>query len=509
MKVIAASVRLAQGQLDQSWDTVSHIPHSGSPSGAVRFEPRNDAETALVNAAGTRATEIRASLDSSLGGERQTMVDATTQWQAISTALAPITQDGVNPFTLPEDIDSVGVITVGNKTYINTGAGDDRVTISDDPFSDGKLVSINGTSYVVPKGQEIIIRTGAGADQVNVPKGTQVNFTVLGGRGSDKIKTGAGADRVLGGHGDDEIETGGGRDAVLAGIGRDYVDGQGDDDLLSGGAGNDTVYGLGGDDRIVGGAGQDYLEGATGNDTIVAGAGNDIVSGGRDNDVLYGGAGNDVSYAGAGSDSTYGGTGADTSHNESGDRSDTDTENIVTVQISNDARFIEIEGSPEFVARTEADLDMLRASPTGQQMLAEMQRAHDDSGFLGMVKENLTITEYPESDNSKAQDGVAGGNEIEYSPRIDHIDDGPPAVVLYHEMAHVYDYMTGNYDDTTYTGDDQLNHGEEQGERVAVGLPVDHDHNPDTPERIDPDHRIELTENGLRREMGVPRREHY
>ncbi|GGN94230.1 M91 family zinc metallopeptidase [Nocardia rhizosphaerihabitans] len=507
--LIAANVRSAQDQLDQSWDTVSHISHSGSPSGAVRFEPRDDAETELVNAAGIRAAEIRTALDSSLGSHKQTLADATRDWQAISAAFASITQDGGNPFTLPPDVDSDGVITVGHKTYFNTGSGDDVVTISDDPLTGGRRVTVNGTSYAVPEGQEIVVRTGEGADHVNVPEGTKVNLTVLGGKDDDVIKTGVGTDRVLGGQGDDEIETGGGRDSVLAGGGRDYVDGQGDDDLLSGGGGNDTVYGLGGNDRLLGGAGQDYLEGATGDDTIAAGAGNDIMSGGRDNDVMYGGAGNDTSYAGAGSDATYGGTGADTAHNETGDRSDRDTEHTVTVQISNDARFIKIEGSPEFVARTEADLDMLRSSPAGQQMLAEMQRAHDDSGFLGIGKENLTITEYPTSDNSKARDGAFGGNEIEYSPRMDSINDGPPAVVLYHEMAHVYDYMTGNFDATKYTGDDPTNHGIRQGERVAAGLPVDHDRNPETPEIIDPDHRIELTENGLRAEMGAPHREHY
>ncbi|AFU00482.1 M91 family zinc metallopeptidase [Nocardia brasiliensis] len=509
VQFIAASVRIAQGQLDQSWATVSHIPHSGSPSGAVRFEPRDDTEAELVRAAGIRATEIRAGLDNSLGGDRQTLIDATAQWQAISAAFEPITQNGADPFMLPEDIDTVGVITVGNKTYINTGAGNDEITIGDDPFSDGTLVTINGKSYVVPKGQEIVVRTGAGDDHVNVPGGTQVNFTVLGGSGVDRIKTGAGADRVLGGRDNDEIETGAGRDAVLAGLGRDYVDGQGDDDLLSGGAGNDTVYGLGGNDRLLGGRGQDYLEGGTGNDTVVGGDGNDIMSGGRDNDALFGGAGNDTSYAGAGRDSTYGGTGIDTSYQESGDRSDAGTENIVTVQLSNEARFIAIEGSPEFVTRAEADLEMLRSSPAGQQMLAEMQRAHDNSGFLGIGRDNLTITEYPGNDNSTAPIPHLGNNKIEYSPRMDSINDGPPVAILYHEMAHVYDYMTGNFDETPYTGADSLDHQQRQGERVAVGLPVDHDHDPNTPEIIDPDHRIELTENGLRRELGAPNRDHY
>ncbi|MEU1982437.1 M91 family zinc metallopeptidase [Nocardia sp. NPDC019395] len=510
VETIAKSVRLAQEHLDQAWGTVSHIPHSGSPSGEIRFEPRNDAEVELVSAAVTRETEIRSGLDVSLGGEMHVLVHATGVWDAMRMGLLPISEFEEDPFELPGDADRVGVITVGNKTYINTGAGNDSVMISDDPFSDGQLVTVNGKSFVVPRGQKIVIRTGGGDDNVSVQKGTQVNFTVLGGRGNDSVKTGAGADRVLGGRGDDEIETGGGRDAVLAGAGRDYVDGQGGDDLLGGGGDSDTVYGLGGDDRIVGGSGADYLEGATGNDTIVAGRGHDIVSGGRGDDVLYGGSGYDVSYAGAGSDATYGGTDEDISYEESGDRSYGDTETTVTVQISNDARFIEIEGSPEFVARTEADLDMLRSSPTGQQMLAELERAHDDSGILGIGQENLTITEYHRSDNSWAHQHIFGGDEIEYSPRVDNVSgESPPVATLYHEAAHVYDFMTDNRDDTPYTGEDSDDRNVAQIERVAVGLPVDHDHNPNTPERIDPDHPIELTENGLRKEIGWLSRDHY
>jgi hypothetical protein len=46
-------------------------------------------------------------------------------------------------------------------------------------------------------------------------------------------------------------------------------------------------------------------------------------------------------------------------------------------------------------------------------------------------------------------------------------------------------------------------------ERQAVGLPVDHDGDPSTPEQVDPDHPITYTENGLRREMGLPDRTTY
>jgi hypothetical protein len=46
-------------------------------------------------------------------------------------------------------------------------------------------------------------------------------------------------------------------------------------------------------------------------------------------------------------------------------------------------------------------------------------------------------------------------------------------------------------------------------ERQAVGLPVDHDGDPNTPPIVDPDHPIEYTENGLRRELGLPDRATY
>ena len=41
-------------------------------------------------------------------------------------------------------------------------------------------------------------------------------------------------------------------------------------------------------------------------------------------------------------------------------------------------------------------------------------------------------------------------------------------------------------------------------ERVAVGLPIDDDGDPTTPERLDPRHPYPLTENALRDELGVP-----
>lgn len=503
---MAGVVRVAQGNLDISWAKVSGIEHTGSPSGAIRWFPEDETERAAVTTESENATGIRAELDKSLAEDKRALDAAVGDWKAITATWRGVVEGGQDPFTLPEDADGLGVITVGDQTFINTGAGADNVTITIDPDTGDQIVTVNGKTYRVPIGQEIVIRTGGDNDIIEVPQGTRVNVTILGGDGDDRVQGGDGHDRILGGDGNDEVQAGSRNDTVLGGAGRDYVDGQTGDDLLGGGSGDDTVYGLDGSDRVLGGTGKDYLEGGEGDDRVLGGAGDDLLSGGRDDDTLVGGAGDDVAYAGHGSDTTYGGTGKDTSNEEADDTAGDDVERTVTVQITDAARFIKIEGSPDFVARVEADLDLLRSSPAGQRMLAELEAQHEDSGVLGMFKDGITIREHPAGDNNTASpDGT-----IEYSPRRDQsVDERPPIVGLYHEMAHIYDFMSDNYDDDEYHGTDTADDGIEQGERTAVGLPVDHDHDAGTPEQRDPDHPWELTENALRDELGWDRREAY
>jgi uncharacterized protein YukE len=506
LSLVAGSVRTAQGRLDAQWATVVGIPHQGSPSGDIRFQTESDEEAARVNGAIKVAHGIRTELDKALATDTTALHEARAAWDKLAAQWLSVADGSTDGWKLPEDVDPTGVITDGNKTIVNAGGGDDKISVFIDPFTGEQLVSVNGKIHRLPAGQEIVIRGGGGNDTIEVPKGTHLNLTLIGSEGDDHINGGAGDDKIFGLDGDDEVDAGGGNDRVSGGADRDYLNSEAGDDIVSGGLGDDTVYGLDGNDQLSGGEGQDYLEGGKGDDTLAGGDGNDILSGGRDNDTILGGAGADVSYAGRGDDTTFGGSGNDTAHNESGDRSD-GTEHNITVQIPDTARFIKIEGSPEFVARVEADLDMLRSSPSGHRMLEALQRAHDDSGgWFGIGKENLTISEYPDNTNSSAD---PDNNDIKYAPRLDWISGAPPVAVLYHEMAHVYDFMYDNYDDTPYSGDDATNHGVDQGERVAAGLPVDHDHDPSTPEIIDPDHAFELSENGLRREMGAPHRDHY
>src|SRR3546814_1058998 len=79
--------------------------------------------------------------------------------------------------------------------------------------------------------------------------------------------------------------------------------------------------------------------------------------------------------------------------------------NVVNVVLNSDAglKGVKLEGSEAFVQRVEADLEMLRASPNGQQMLAEF----DKSAANGNI---VTIRELQNVDNGYAQS--VGGSDI-------------------------------------------------------------------------------------------------
>ena len=87
-----------------------------------------------------------------------------------------------------------------------------------------------------------------------------------------------------------------------------------------------------------------------------------------------------------------------------------------------------------------------------------------------------------------------------------------PVVVLYHEMSHAYNGVTGTFQPGTYRGTGPDNGEVPNAERQAVGLETsapayDFDGDPTTPKTTaNPDH---LTENGIRGELGLPDRPSY
>lgn len=512
LHLATSSITLAQDHLDAVWSGVAGVRHTGGDD--LLFLPQDDGERARVVQALADAKEIRHRLDVTLARDLDRLQAAARSWAEISDRWAGVSAGTKRAWDVPVDQGGVGILTNGSRTYINTGPGDDQVKVFTDPRTGETIVQVNGQVYRLPAGQHVVVRTGEGNDTISVPADSRLSLTIDAGGGDDDVRAGAGDDTVLGLGGRDKVYGGEGSDRISTGADRDYADGQGGNDIVETGLGDDTAYGLGGDDRLSGGEGQDYLEGGDGNDDLRGGDGNDILSGGTGDDVVRGQGGDDVSYAGSGQDTAYGGGGHDTSYSELGDF-DHGTEHDVTVHVNGVPDFIKIEGSPDFVARIRADLEMMGASPTGQKMLESLQEAHDHSGVVGLFKNSLTISEYHSASdpyNSSASH-LGNANEIHINPALDSIRtpggvvDGPPSVVLYHEMAHVYDYMH----DTSASGD--YDHGPDAGipnsEREAAGLPIDDDHDPRTPEQIDPDHPYEYTENGLREEMGAPHRDYY
>jgi len=515
----ASTVRAAQSHLTGEWGRVTAVPFTYDGTHHLLFSPRTPAESQLVLGSIDAASQLRVDLDRQLAEDLRSYWTARAEFQRIAAMWLTQAEGSAEPFTLPAEASGVGVIYDGDHIIVNTGPGDDSVQISVDPKTGNQIIKINGVEYAFPAGADIVVRAGQGDDSLTVAPGTTVHFTLLGGQGDDEIHGGAGDDTVLGLAGDDRLSSSGGNDRVSAGAGRDYVDGGAGNDILTGGLGDDVMYGLGGDDALSGGEGQDYLEGATGRDTVAGGAGNDILSGGRDDDVLRGGAGDDAIYAGRGNDVTDGGAGTDKAFGERGDVT-TGTEQNVTVEIKDLQTFIKIEGSDEFRARVEADLDMLGSSPRGQEMLAALQKGHEETEGGWWLwhhdGDSLTIREYnnPADPNNSTASHDGGDNVINYNPHIMGfpIDggaadvEGPPVAVLDHEMAHVYDYMNDSLADGDHTQDHST---VPNREREAAGLPIDDDGDPGTPDRIDPDHPYDVTENGLRDEMGAPHRDAY
>ena len=197
---------------------------------------------------------------------------------------------------------------------------------------------------------------------------------------------------------------------------------------------------------------------------------------------------------------------------------------------------IRVEGSDRFQQRILEDLAMLRSSPDGRKMLLAMDDIHEKTkaiaadwpilGHIAYQGDTITIREYSGDDNSNSSHksgpfDMSRSNEIQHSRTIDELYPGtytpqpgqiawqeaPPVVILYHELAHQYDFGYGTAVGGDYNKPDDPH--VPNLEREAVGLPVDQDNNPSTPDQVPPDHPIEYTESGLRREMGLPDRQSY
>ena len=403
---------------------------------------------------------------------------------------------------------------VSDQLVLTTGASDDVIGVKQ--RDDGTLdVNVNGESYEVKldQGQELTLRAGAGHDVIEVAPNVKVNIVVEGGDGDDTITTGAG---------DDRIDGGAGNDIIFSGAGRDDIFGNSGDDVITGGDGVNIIHGGDGDDELIAGSGTNFIEGGAGDDAITGGGESDILSGGTGNDRIAVGEGKSTVYAGAGDDTIDNAGVNATVYAEVGDLVNAATNakpTVVNVVIDAAAgQTIKVEGSEGFVQRIQAELDFLRASPVGQQMLAEFDKAADVKGNVVTIKElaneqnGYAQTFSRDADIVNGRAGAGGNVDISYNPSF-HMDAFPaPVVVLYHEMSHAYNGVNGTFQPGTYRGEGPDSGRVPNAERQAVGLETsapayDFDGDPSTkPTTANPDH---LTENGLREELGLPDRPSY
>lgn len=531
---MASELSAAEEQLASGWARASGICPAVRAVGVVMFLTRTPEEQQQVQDLAETASQIRVALDRRLSELAAQLSEPSATLAGIGSRRAGAGAGDPSwapPGSAAAADPGLTVIRGDGQTLVLTGDdGPTKVVISDSPVPGMVRISSGGRTVDVPAGQPLSVNTGDSDDVVTI-SGTAAGPTQLvTGDGDDEVRSVSPVPLgVLAGSGDDNVRSGSGRDRVSGGTGRDYLQGNGGGDALYGGAGNDTAYGLDGDDTVGGGTGEDYLEGGTGADYLAAGDGGGVLSGGRGDDRLQGGAGDDVAYAGSGRDAISGGGGTDTAYTQ---REDTvgDTENRTDVPLEGSpGSYIDVEGSPEFESRVQADLEMLRSSPTGRDMLDDLQAAHEDSkapaadwpvlGEVAYQGDPLTITESRNPDNSFASydsniiyDGET--HSVQYSQSVDNIDGAPPSAVLYHELGHVWDYahdttVEGTYEGPGPDGPTDYDDGVNNSERQAVGLPLDHDDDPNTPEAVDPDHPLRYTENGLRREFGWDPRTSY
>ncbi|AGY56824.1 M91 family zinc metallopeptidase [Gloeobacter kilaueensis] len=415
---------------------------------------------------------------------------------------------------------------------IDGGKGDDTIRVDASVHNAMHLVGGDGNDRISGGSGDDRIEGGAGNDDISGGAGKDF---IDGGQGNDYLRGGAGKDRLIGGDGNDLIS--GGAD-------RDYIDGGKGDDELYGNDGDDTIYGGQGKDLVSGDAGNDYLEGGKGDDTVSGGTGDDFVSGGRGNDAVLGGEGNDTLNGGEGKDRLVGSSGDDTLYADSSDRTDGGAGTNRTVAVEFDSTLgsnisfdtnADVDGNPDtpdaralsgdeqaaFRDRVEDDLDLMRSSVNGQQLLRDIDNTGQnvtfrqidvDNGYADWAGRGVGNNPFLDASGNPAagQDVTIG-----YNPNINVEIGGKeetPFEVLYHEMSHGWNITSGTLQSGTYTGADEPAGSANNDERQAVGLPnqgvpFDNDNNPATP--ASRDNPTYATERGISDELGRQQRPNY
>lgn len=388
----------------------------------------------------------------------------------------------------------------------------------------GLEVVVNDKTYYIDSQQreqkipEIHIKTLGGDDRVWVDPDVSQQMLIETGDGADHVHAGAGKTRVFAGDGND---------TVRLGTGTGYAEGGEGDDVLIGGSAMSAMYGNNGNDKMfagyLGNTQRTYMDGGRGDDQMFAMSGHTIMHGGMGENLVMS-YGNSHIYTGKDKNRVISLSDTDTVYAKKEDAVQrTSGSRLVEVRYADVGREgLTVTGSSAFRQRVEDDLELLRLSPFGQEMLTELDAAFrrnttpkDDPNEVETVKEKNK--RQPEVQivkiNEREHDGGEFfSRELEYNPSfIGSADNTFPIGVLYHELAHAYNWTNKS----KLPGGTKLNDGakgtESNMERQAVGLwtneSFDFDRDPSTPPTST--NPKPFTENGLREEMGEPLRKAY
>ncbi len=197
-----------------------------------------------------------------------------------------------------------------------------KLTSQDNSSSSFIINDANGATINL---EEKGVNSGYGNIGNDIIIGDDKNNWIMGSKGSDTLKSGAGDDIILIDSEDENsnIDAGSGLDVIKVVDNKNIVfnmmlsnaeimnSGDGDDILIGGGTSNVFISGGAGDDVIIGGAADDALSGEDGDDYIDGAYGDDVIRGHRGNDILKGASGNDYIEGGLGDDKIFGDSGND------------------------------------------------------------------------------------------------------------------------------------------------------------------------------------------------------
>lgn len=413
---------------------------------------------------------------------------------------------------------------------ITTGNAADKVHIK--KSNDGGLIAdINGKSYEIPlyqaerSRQKIEIHTNGGDDDVSIADDLELPVSVKLGDGNDRFKAGGGQTNVYGGAGNDTL---------TLGSGAGYAEGNDGEDSIAAGTGYSVMYGGNGNDKLRGGSGGSHMDGGSGNDLLEGGSEHNVMNGGKGDDVLIGGRGSNALYSGKGVDTISSVSDADFIYAKDGDGiKRTFGSQLKTVSPTDvGSKAFNVKGTEEFKQRFDDDLEFFRGSPAGQKSLDQLDKTPAPIKVVEMPESEGIFYTYgrkgmPETDAADAEHGYiingtpglpADDATILYNPSFIMDKYKRPAVsVLFHEMAHAYNGVTGTFipGDTQVApdpSDPRKPTSEPNEERQAVGLPtdgkpVDFDGDPSTPPtNTNPS---PFNENALYKEWGKKLRDRY